>query len=251
MTEILHPNDGQRPSRLLLARFHSGECGPEERARVEAWIAEHGPGWLTELDTLAVPALDLPAIRARAGGGEVVAFPGRWRAWAPMMALAAAALLVAVPAARWSLGPEAPEAPEVRWRGPGFEVHRLEQGALVPYRGEALGAGDVIAFRLPPGPARELVLLSVDGGGAVSVFYPSEGDAPFSVAASPGAAVALPGSLTLDGAPGPEIFVAAEGLHVAEARARVAAAWEAAGAAGVRERLAADPALTVVEVQRR
>lgn len=110
-----------------------------------------------------------------------------------------------------------------------FVVHG---DARVGYDGRPLGAGDVLAFQLVPGKATGAVLLSIDATGAVTVFEPTAGDAPAPIAPSD-VPVALPATIVLDGAPGPEVFVAGFDQPVPFVRDGAAAAWRSGGAPAV------------------
>ncbi len=56
------------------------------------------------------------------------------------------------------------------------------------------------------GTSDHLVLVGVDGRGSVVAYYPDEGERPVSVI--PGERHVLDGSILLDDAPGPELFLA-------------------------------------------
>ena len=88
--------------------------------------------------------------------------------------------------------------------------------------------------------------VSVDGAGSVTVFYPQAGDS----ALEQGSLVALPLTVTLDDAPGPEVFVARFDVPAEQARQEAEAAWSAGGVQGVRA-WAAQASADAVVVQRR
>lgn len=238
-------NEGERPSRLQLDRFLTGELSSAEAAEVAARIGEREELHLAAVKRARaeVPPFDARAIRAR--GGPRPANNTRWFGVFAAVAAVAATVLLGL-----RLSTPVPSA-EVQFRGEGgLEVYALHGAELALYAGEALGQGDVLGFQVTPGEHSGVVVLSVDGTGAVSVFYPAAGDAPEPVAA--GAAHApLPDSVTLDGAPGPEIFVAVFDRPVSEARALVAARYQEGGARAVLEWADAEAAVDAVEVQRR
>ncbi len=68
--------------------------------------------------------------------------------------------------------------------------------------GVQLEPGDRIRFAVTPDGARYLLVASIDGGGAVSIYFPYGGSQ--SEALEAGERVELPGSIVLDAAPGPE-----------------------------------------------
>lgn len=68
--------------------------------------------------------------------------------------------------------------------------------------GAQLEPRDRIRFAVTPDGARYLLVASIDGAGAVSIYFPYGGDA--SAPLDPGERVELPGSIVLDTAPGPE-----------------------------------------------
>lgn len=67
--------------------------------------------------------------------------------------------------------------------------------------GSVLAAGDHVRFVIIPDGARYLLVASIDGSGAVSMYYPYDGARSGAIA---GAQVELPDSIVLDAAPGPE-----------------------------------------------
>lgn len=69
-----------------------------------------------------------------------------------------------------------------------------------------VAAGDALRFVVAPGGATHVLVVSVDGAGAATIYVPYGGaeSAPL----APGPRVELPGSIVLDDAPGPERIVA-------------------------------------------
>jgi hypothetical protein len=209
-------NDGTRKSRLTLAREATGElpASPDTadfRAELEAEKAR-------------VPAFDFDALSRRAGEDNVVPLRPVWRWAVPLLAVAAAVAL-------FVRGGGEPN----RIKGSadlGFYLER--DGQVLP--GDATATfreGDRIQFtyRAPYG---SLVLLSLDGDGRVSLYYPDHGDA--GVPILPGDRHVLEGSVILDDARGPEVFLGffGDAWDVASARRAAEDAFEDGGAEGLR-----------------
>jgi hypothetical protein len=261
MTRLPQPNEGDRPSRLQLARYHTGELEGAERTELETWLADHPEGQAF-LDTLEaaraeVTPLDAKALRRRAAQlpDEVPETPQPanrplpWRLLIPLLA-AALALLLVLPVV---LSPDqvVVDDPDViRIKGDeALVVYQLKSSGLVPYDGKALGSGDVLGFRVNPAGHGEVVLMSVDGAGTVTVFYPVEGETVQELPAE-ATDVPLPLTVTLDGAPGPEVFVAVFDTTPSQARDEAERTWQAGGAEAVMAWAQRNPADAVV-VERR
>jgi len=125
----------------------------------------------------------------------------RRRAWWPLLAipaLAAIALIAVRPK------PAAPPAGDLAIKGDAtWQVFANRDGqTFAVHDGTRLDAGDRIRFAVVPDGARYLLVASIDGAGAVSVYYPYGGTE--SAPLPPDARVELPGSIVLDAAPGPE-----------------------------------------------
>ena len=104
-------------------------------------------------------------------------------------------------------------------------------------------AGDELQFAVDTGTYDHLVLVGVDGTGAITVYLPADGGASLPVV--PGAGRLLDRGFRLDDAPGPEVFVAFlpdEPIDARDAASQVRRWTDAAGAAGVPD-LAPDHAL--------
>jgi hypothetical protein len=101
----------------------------------------------------------------------------------------AAALLIAV----------LPDAPSSRAKGDvDLDVVVLREGRVMPgVEGRVYGPGDLLQFTYRAEGHEQLVLMSIDGEGKVTVFYPSQGEAPLAVV--PGERHVLDGSIALDG----------------------------------------------------
>jgi hypothetical protein len=164
---------------------------------------------------------------------------------APALALAAVMGLVVLPQV---LG-----TPEIGLKGAGdLEVYELAGGVLNPYAGGALGAGDTVGFQVTLGSGGEgLVLLSIDGRGEVQVFRPERGEDPEVLPRGAGGAIAVPGTVILDGAPGPEVFVVVFDRPVSEAREAVEVAYRRGGTDGVLAWAGSEPGVDAVAVEKR
>ncbi len=260
MTPALPENDGSRPSRLALARYATGEGSEVERAEIAAWLADHpeGQAYLDGLEAARaeVAPFDAAALRQRAGRlpGEAPRVPTpankpfalRW-----VIPLAAAALALFVFNTWETTTPAdlATDGPAIRLKGDAaLRLYTLSAGILIAWDGAPLGEGDVVGFRVGGADLATLTLLSIDGLGQATLFHPAPG-AP-DLPAGPGADLELPFTVTLDDAPGPEVFVAAFGLPPAQARADALAAWSSGGADALAAWSEAVGAATVVVEKR-
>lgn len=216
----LQLNDGLRPSRLALGRAVAGEA---PLADVHAPAVE---ALREEAAAAPVPPFDAAGLRARAAalpdavGPVVPSSPPAntpWRWVLSFAAMAAAVLFFAYP-----------NLPGNRLKGDvdlGFYVMRAGQVTMGDPDG-TVRSGDRLQFSYRSGQADRLILVSVDGTGRVSVFYPERGEEGVEVI--PGERHVLDGSVELDDAPGPEVFVGFFGdWSVTEARAAVTDAWAA------------------------
>ncbi|MFT4624312.1 MAG: hypothetical protein ACI8PZ_002971 [Myxococcota bacterium] len=238
------PNPGDRPSHLELDRLATGELSPTERAALEARLTRASHDHLAEAREASAPPLDLAAVRARASTLHAAAAEppaNRPWAWLSALAVAAAALLVLVPLA---LTPE-PEWDGLRGGG-GLDLFEVRGGSAVPYDGAPLAAGAALGLQVHRGGHDGVVVLSVDGAGEVSVYWPESGTAPRPLS-EPSARL---GTVVLDDAPGPEVFFAVYDTSVPAARAAARAAWEQGGVVGLRA-WAESGAVERVEVPRR
>lgn len=194
------PNEGGRPSRLQLDRHATGETSLDVSDVSDPAAAAHLAA--VEAEKVRVAPFDFAAISARAATLEKAREPRAanrsWALWlVPVLAIAAALLLVVRP----------PE-PSNRTKGlADLDFLVLQNGQAV--LGDPDGTyreGDRLQFAYRSAGQDRLLLLSVDGTGYVTVYYPDAGEAP--VAIVPGERHVLDGSIILDDAPGPEVFVA-------------------------------------------
>jgi hypothetical protein len=121
--------------------------------------------------------------------------------------------------------------------GPGLQVfvrrHGREPGAAEVTKvqdGDRLAAGDALRFVLSPSDLPFVLIASVDGAAEVSVYYPYQGET--SIEVDPSATVVVPGSIVLDGTPGPErVFVIRSAKPVSASLVRTLLARLGAGGA--------------------
>ena len=235
-------NDGSRPSRLELDARAAGERpGPLPPAHAAELAAARA----------AMPPLDMTILRARAhrlSDSAPTPTPPPRRRWtwlwlSPLVLAAAAALLVV----------GLPRDGE-RTRGGANEAYLetfvLQDGVGRPWEpGTRLREGDRVQFAYNAQDQGDtLVLLSVDGEGTLSVFWPATGDVAEPV--EPLGTHLLTASVELDDAAGPEVFVAVFGVEtVAEVASSVAAAQGAGGLDGV-VALGDAPSVVVVVVDK-
>lgn len=250
-------NDGSRPSRLDLGRAWSGEA-PADRpdpafdaALAATTVAPFDYQTLLARaarlgEPLADDAVDGPRPDARRARAEPPpqrhAARGARSGWtraltyAAIVAAAAVALLLAV------------RPGEGRLKGGtsdlGYYIQRGEQ-VFPGDPARPVRAGDAVQFTYRT-TAESMVLLSVDADGVISVFWPSRGDAPVPV--TPGERRVLDGSVVLDDAPSPEVFVGFFGdWTVARAREEAAATYAEGGIDAVSS-LADDDELDIATV---
>jgi hypothetical protein len=245
-------NPGTRPSRLALARHATGEAPlPSPDPTTQRWLA----GLAAE--RARMEPFDFEVLRARAARladepparREAAAPPWYRRVWlaVPLLAFAAAAV-IAVRAPDGDCGPG--DLPCNRIKGDvdlGFFV--LRDGRVYPGDpGERLRAGDRVQFTYRA-PYASVVLLSVDGLGRLTVYYPEAGER--GVAIVPGERHVLDGSILLDDAPGPEVFLAffGEAWTVSRARDTVEDTLGSEGVAGLAA-LAEDPTIAALPLEK-
>jgi hypothetical protein len=244
-------NDGRRPDLLELGRRAGGELP-------EPLDPEYGSA--LERSRQAVAPFDwkmLSAAAARAPAGDLLApapdplpATGRLQRWwrvslglgVPLLAAAAALVVVVMP-------PSDPTG--VRAKGGAtlsYDVWRDGAASSGP-DGRPLGAGDKVQFSYAAGSHETMVLLSIDGDGHLSLFYPATGDRAELV--EPGGPHRFADSIELDDAPGPEVFVAIFGVaDVADATGPVVDAWEQRGLAGLEALDREDPDIAIAIIPR-
>lgn len=231
----LRVNPGDRPSRLELGRRLCGESpGAVDPAFAEA-VAQ----------TIPEP-FDLVALVARSERlvDPTPAAPARrhpWWGWAPLLLGAAAAVFLVV---------SPPDAGRTKGGDTDLGFLVLKDGQ--PLLGDPTAlyrAGDRLQFNYLAGGHDHLVLLSTDGTGAATVYFPAEGEEPVPV--FPSGRHVLDASIILDDAPGPEVFVAFFGdWTVSEATERVEAAWRAGGADAVSRLDVSDPSIATLLLEK-
>ncbi len=120
----------------------------------------------------------------------------RWWPWLLAPAVTAVLVLVVAPSG------------EVRGKGGLLSVHYLRPGMAGPSQvtqGQPLRAKDSLLFTVSPPSSGYLLILDVDGSGAVTVFHPYQGSQGARIEAG---VQVLRGSIELDDAPGPEWLIA-------------------------------------------
>lgn len=249
-------NPGTRNSLLALDRLATGELDDAAADAVRGRLSDRDRAHLVALDAAPRRAFDPAAIRARAAAlpSPVEAPPTvapantTWAFVAALLALAAVVLL----AARLTLPTATDPGPgEVRFKsGDALEVVQLVGDAPRDYvAGTAVGEGTVLGFRVNATGHSSVVVLSVDGRGQTTVFWPASGDEAEPLSGD--GLVSLEGSVVLDDAPGPEVFVAVYDRSVPDAVHLVEAAWSAGGAREVLTSADGEPGVHAVEVTRR
>ncbi len=253
-------NEGQHPSRLELDRYHTGELDPAEAEALAARLGERERAHLADVESARgqVRLFDPAALRARARGSAAQAAPSTptpanrpWMWVAPLLLAAAVLLAVLVPLGGEGTGttaPTDPDVPDIRFRGGDVQLFVADRGHLAPWGGEALFEGDVIGLRVDATDHDHVVVVSVDGEGRASVLWP-EGDALYEPLRGEGQ-VPLPGTLTLDDAPGPETFLAIYDTPAPDALARARHVHRQEGAEGLLRWAKAESLVDAVQVER-
>lgn len=254
------------PSKWLLDRYATGELSPDDAAAVEDRLDDAARA---HLDAVAaaraeIPPVDVDALRSRARA-QPDALP--LDAYRPT-ALADPAVARVVPANAWRwlggigvlvaaalawlmITPAPPQEPTFGIRGGSdLVLHVASDGVLERYvAGTTVGEGDVLGFEVSEEGRSGVVVLSVDGTGAVTVFFPESGDEP--VPLDGAGRTPLDGTVVLDGAPGPEVFVAVFDTPVYDAVSEVTAVFEQDGHPGLLDWADRHDAAAAAEVTRR
>lgn len=199
-------------TRHTLERYLAAELEGEELARVEAALAAD-PRLRQQLAALRADEVafraEVPYAAFRIEHERRVLARGvsarRWTVWGPaLMALAGAAGMLLVTFG----GPPSDDGP-TRSKGAGvaLEVALEEDGRLrAAVTGERVAAGARLQLGYDAGEASYVALLGIDGQGAVSVYFPEDGEQMAPLPAGPRGR--FPFSLTLDATPGAEQLVA-------------------------------------------
>jgi hypothetical protein len=201
-------SDERHPSDLVIARLLLGQVPAEEAQAIE----RHAAG-------CARCAADLAAAHAAAARFTAVVQPrtlpelerrlaGRpWWSVLPQLGVAAAAAAMAavvflvvapVQEPRWGSTPSA-DAWGIKGQGTLTVVAMREGRVFKVQDGDRLRAGDAVRFQVQPGGARWALVASIDGRGRATVYQESTPVSPDLAAPQ-----ALPDSIVLDDAPGPE-----------------------------------------------
>jgi len=180
------------------------ENDSDASARFEA-LASHGEALLREFPPEQVNAevarrvALLDAQDARGRSDPAAAISRRPMLWAPLAALAIAALLfVVIPNEDDNYG--------FRVKGEAhLVIHRIGTDSAEQLgQGDLVQAGDRIQLSVAPAGRRYAVVFSIDGNGAVTLHYPrKEGEGEITTTDTP---YSLPTSYRLDDAPGFERF---------------------------------------------
>ena len=249
MTDLFVINEGQRPSRVDLARQATAELPPTpELEAFQAELAKARGMPPFDWETLCKRAVQLEEEEsdslARQVEQPVSPWYKRWQLWAPALAFAVV-LIGLVPLL------SAPETPATRLKGD-TELRFLVDGPdgfASGTPGQDLHPGDRIQFTYRAPLQQSIVLIGVDGTGSSAQYWPEGGDIPLSIASENGLQL-LSGSLELDTAPGPEVFVAVFGAgSVSEALELVDEAYDAGGHAAVQS-LQGQPGVSTLRVEK-
>lgn len=159
--------------------------------------------------------------------------------WRPVLAAACACLLLAVGAWIFWGGEEGEGGVVFKGETPALSFRVERQGRVFEGRAQMkLHPGDRIRFACSLGEDAYLLILSLDGTGKATVYYPSGGGESLRVRA--GQEVFLPGSIRLDGYTGPERIFAVftrEPLSAGDVESAAVRAWKRAKDVGKIETL--------------
>jgi len=208
-------------------------CGGGGSAERE-WIAAHVSGCLLCRNRLEALRREKEHFLRSAPLAPAVALEtapvARLRvSWRPLYA--AAAVLAVALGAGIAFRPQR-QGDTARIKGP-VAVHMFVQAdsGAVKRPESVYYPGERVQLTYSCGAENRLVLLSIDQTGAITIYYPAQGDT--SIALEPGQDRPLPNSIELDSYTGPELFVAwftGTAATVAAVRAAVADAFATEGA---------------------
>jgi len=238
LSGLLDINDGDRPSRLELGRQLTGELPSAFSSSADTGALDAFSRAI-EADRARLPAFDPEVLRAAAerldDAPPTAPTPKRpwWRTWS-------VALLPLVVAALALFVVQIPDGSNNRLKGingingpADLDFFVLQDGEARPgVDGERVRPGDRVQFSYRSGGLDTLVIIGVDGAGTVTVFYPERGERPEPI--EPDGRRVLEGSIELDDAPGPEVFVGVFGVEdVEQALELVESTYDDAGLMGV------------------
>lgn len=202
--------------RAHLSNFVLDELALEALSREETERARHHLETCAQCQARAEEGAQLRANFAKLVERTLAAVQQRnrsWRRWfavrfaVPVVAIAACVLVLLRPRAEPTAIPTEPEF-GIKGSLPVFEVFaRRDQQVFAVKDGSILVPGDELRFAVVPQGATYVLVASIDGSGAVTMYYPY--NAERSAEVDPGRRTELPGSIVLDAAPGPERLVAA------------------------------------------
>lgn len=155
---------------------------------------------------------------------------GGWRSWAPGLVLAAGMAL-----AVFVINAPDPRHNHLKGGESDLGYYVQHDGNVLPGDPSTpVQAGDAIQFTYRT-TATRMILLSVDAGGTVTVFWPAHANGTdHGVDVIPGERHVLDGSIVLDDAPSPEVFVGFFGdWTVDEAKTRAEVTFASAGIDGI------------------
>jgi anti-sigma factor RsiW len=199
MTDLVRGRPDSCASDLRLDSLVAGELGADEERDTRAHLAGCSlcAARMAELHASRADfAAHRPPLRRRAPA------PKAWRRWAPVAAVAAAALLVV-----WIADPFAPGGTRTKGSANGRVRVYVKHGDTVRLAGpgEAVEPGDALAFTVSMTAPAEVAVLGIDGAGRASVYSPA---AARTSRLGPGQGLSLPDSAVLDGVLGDERIIA-------------------------------------------
>ena len=198
---------------FTLSSLALGSLAPEAKASAEAHLAscERCRGIAAEMQadrdrfSQSVFPRTLPTVQARASARWWS--PSSWKN-TPLTWLVPAGVVAAAAAVALILQPSTPAFPDLSTKGgPTLQVF-AKRGIQVfaVQNGTTLAPGDQLRFAVEPGDFGHLLIVSLDGAGHGSVYYPFGGHESGTV--TPQSRSELPGSVTLDATQGDEVLFA-------------------------------------------